>query len=111
MLAHGEPLDVRGGAVVSVPFFGEDPVTWSCRGTVTWSSIAPVITLVLADSGRQRRPVSVKDGVIEDLVPAVRTDRDRFRVSAASARGAGYLLLWRVSLTRRGGWKWAITRI
>src|SRR2546430_17735500 len=59
----------EGGAVVSVPFFGEDP----CDLEVPRNSYLIVDrgrnTLVLADSGPTNTGRSVvKDGVIEDLV-------------------------------------------
>ena len=68
-LAHGERWTFEGGAVVSVPFFGEDPCDLELPRNCYLIVDRGRNTLVLADSGLTNTGRSVvKDGVIEDLV-------------------------------------------
>ncbi len=68
-LAHGERWTFEGGAVVSVPFFGEDPCDLELPRNCYLIVDRGRNTLVLADSGPTNTGRSVvKDGVIEDLV-------------------------------------------
>ncbi len=68
-LAHGEGWTFDGGAVVSVPFFGEDPCDLELPRNCYLIVDRGRNTLVLADSGPTNADRSaVKDGVIEDLV-------------------------------------------
>ena len=68
-LAHGERWTFEGGAVVSVPFFGEDPCDLDLPRNCYLIVDRGRNTLVLADSGQTNAGRSVvKDGVIEDLV-------------------------------------------
>src|SRR2546425_2473835 len=68
-LAHGERWTFAGGAVVSVPFFGEDPCDLELPRNCYLLADRGRNTLVLADSGPSNTGRSVlKDGVMEDLV-------------------------------------------
>src|SRR2546425_1037930 len=68
-LAHGERWTFEAGAVVSVPFFGEDPCDLELPRNCYLIVDRGRNTLVLADSGPTNAGRSVvKDGVIEDLV-------------------------------------------
>lgn len=68
-LAHGERWTFEGGAVVSVPFFGEDPCDLELPRNCYLIVDRGRNTLVHADSGPTNNGQSaVKDGVIEDLV-------------------------------------------
>jgi hypothetical protein len=68
-LAHGEGWTFAGGAVVSVPFFGEDPCDLELPRNCYLIVDRGRNTLVLADSCPTNTGRSlVKDGVIEDLV-------------------------------------------
>ncbi len=68
-LAHGEHWAFEGGAVVSVPFFGEDPCDLEMPRNCYLIADRGHNTLVHADSGPTNSGKSaVKDGVIDDLV-------------------------------------------
>jgi len=68
-LAHGERWTFEGGAVVSVPFYGEDPCDLELPRNCYLIVDHRRNTLVLADSGPTNTGRSaVKDGVVEDLV-------------------------------------------
>jgi hypothetical protein len=68
-LAHGERWTFEGGAVVSIPFYGEDPCDLELPRNCYLIADRGRNTLVLADSGPTNTGRSVlKDGVIEDLV-------------------------------------------
>jgi len=68
-LAHGESWTFEGGAVVSVPFYGEDPCDLELQRNCYLIVDRGRNTLVLADSGPSNTGRSaLKDGVIEDLV-------------------------------------------
>jgi len=68
-LAHGERWTFEGGAVVAIPFFGEDPCELEFPRNCYLIVDRGRNTLVLADSGPSNTGRSVvKDGVIEDLV-------------------------------------------
>jgi L-ascorbate metabolism protein UlaG (beta-lactamase superfamily) len=68
-LAHGERWTFEGGAVVSVPFFGEDPCDLELPRNCYLIVDRGRNTLLLADSCPTNTGRSVlKDGVIEDLV-------------------------------------------
>ena len=68
-LAHGERWEFQGGAVVSVPFFGEDPCDLEMPRNCYLVTDRGRNTLVHADSGPTNSGKSaVKDGVIDDLV-------------------------------------------
>ena len=68
-LAHGESYGFDGGAVVSVPFFGEDPVDIEMPRNCYLINDRGRNTLVHVDSGPTNSGKSaVKEGVIGDLV-------------------------------------------
>jgi hypothetical protein len=68
-LAHGERWAFEGGAVVSVPFYGEDPCDLELPRNCYLIVDRGRNMLILADSGPTNSGRSaVKDGVIEDLV-------------------------------------------
>src|SRR5437773_2317097 len=68
-LAHGECWMFEGGAVVSVPFFGEDPCDLELPRNCYLIVDRGRNTLVLADSGPTNTGRSlVKEGVIDELV-------------------------------------------
>ncbi len=68
-LAHGEHWAFEGGAVVSVPFFGEDPCDLEMPRNCYLIVDRGHNTLVHVDSGPTNSGKSaVHDGVIEDLV-------------------------------------------
>jgi hypothetical protein len=68
-LAHGESYSIDGGAIVSVPFFGEDPVDIEMPRNCYLISDRGRNTLIHVDSGPTNSGKSaVKDGVIGDLV-------------------------------------------
>ncbi len=68
-LAHGEHWSFDGGAVISVPFFGEDPCDLEMPRNCYLITDRGRNTLVHADSGPTNSGRSaVRDGIIEDLV-------------------------------------------
>lgn len=68
-LAHGERWDFDGGAVVSVPFFGEDPCDLEMPRNCYLINDRGRNTLVHVDSGPTNDGKSVvKEGVMDDLV-------------------------------------------
>ncbi len=68
-LAHGEAWKFEGGAVVSVPFFGEDPCDLGMPRNCYLVADRGRNTLVHVDSGPTNSGRSaVKDGVIAELV-------------------------------------------
>jgi hypothetical protein len=68
-LAHGESYGFDGGAVISVPFFGEDPVDIEMPRNCYLINDRGRNTLVHVDSGPTNSGKSaVKEGVIGDLV-------------------------------------------
>ncbi len=68
-LAHGETWAFNGGAVVSVPFFGEDPCDLEMPRNCYLITDRGHNTLVHADSGPTNSGRSaIKEGVIQDLV-------------------------------------------
>lgn len=68
-LAHGETWTFDGGAVVSVPFFGEDPCDLEMPRNCYLIADRGTNTLVHADSGPTNAGRSaLKDGIIDDLV-------------------------------------------
>jgi Beta-lactamase superfamily domain len=68
-LAHGESYSIDGGAIVSVPFFGEDPVDIEMPRNCYLINDRGRNTLIHVDSGPTNSGKSaVKDGVIGDLV-------------------------------------------
>jgi hypothetical protein len=68
-LAHGESFSSDGGAIVSVPFFGEDPVDIEMPRNCYLINDRGRNTLIHVDSGPTNSGKSaVKDGVIGDLV-------------------------------------------
>ena len=68
-LAHGEHWTFDGGAVVSVPFFGEDPCDLEMPRNCYLITDRGRNTLVHADSGPTNAGKSaIKEGVIEELV-------------------------------------------
>ncbi len=68
-LPHGESWAFDGGAVVSVPFFGEDPCDIEMPRNCYLVTDRGRNTLMLADSGPSNCGNSlVKDGIIDDLV-------------------------------------------
>lgn len=68
-LAHGESWTFDGGAVVSVPFYGEDPCDLEMPRNCYLITDRGRNTLVHADSGPTNSGRSVvKEGVIDDLV-------------------------------------------
>ncbi len=68
-LAHGEEWAFEGGAVVSVPFFGEDPCDLEMPRNCYLIADGDRNTLVHADSGPTNSGKSaVKEGVIQDLI-------------------------------------------
>ncbi len=68
-LAHGETWAFDGGAVVSVPFFGEDPCDLEMPRNCYLITDRGHNTLVHADSGPTNSGRSaIKEGVIQDLV-------------------------------------------
>ena len=68
-LAHGETWKFEGGAVVSVPFFGEDPCDIEMPRNCYLIADRDRNTLVHVDSGPTNSGRSaVKEGVIDDLV-------------------------------------------
>jgi L-ascorbate metabolism protein UlaG (beta-lactamase superfamily) len=68
-LAHGEAWTFEGGAVVSVPFFGEDPCDVAMPRNCYLIADRGLNTLVHADSGPTNAGESaLKNGVIEGLV-------------------------------------------
>ncbi len=68
-LAHGERWNFPGGAVLSVPFFGEDPCDLEMPRNCYLVTDRGRNTLVHADSGPTNRGRSaIKEGVIENLV-------------------------------------------
>jgi len=68
-LAHGETHRFEGGSVVSVPFFGEDPVDIEMPRNCYLINDRGRNTLVHVDSGPTNTGKSaIKEGVIDDLV-------------------------------------------
>jgi len=68
-LAHGEAWKFDGGAVVSVPFFGEDPCDLQMPRNCYLIVDRGLNTLVHADSGPTNSGASaLKNGVIDSLV-------------------------------------------
>jgi hypothetical protein len=68
-LAHGESYSIDGGAIVSVPFFGEDPVDLEMPRNCYLINDRGRNTLIHVDSGPTNSGKSaVKEGVIGDLV-------------------------------------------
>ncbi|MEW6246720.1 MAG: MBL fold metallo-hydrolase [Nitrospirota bacterium] len=68
-LAHGETWAFDGGAVVSVPFFGEDPCDLEMPRNCYLITDRGHNTLVHADSGPTNSGRSaIKEGIIQDLV-------------------------------------------
>jgi hypothetical protein len=68
-LAHGESYGFDGGAIISVPFFGEDPVDIEMPRNCYLINDRGRNTLVHVDSGPTNSGKSaVKEGVIGDLV-------------------------------------------
>jgi L-ascorbate metabolism protein UlaG (beta-lactamase superfamily) len=68
-LAHGETWSFDGGAVVSVPFFGEDPCDIEMPRNCYLIADRGRNTLVHVDSGPTNAGRSaIKDGVIDELV-------------------------------------------
>ena len=68
-LAHGESWKFDGGAVVSVPFFGEDPCDIEMPRNCYLITDRDRNVLVHADSGPTNAGKSaVKEGIIDDLV-------------------------------------------
>ena len=68
-LAHGESWSFDGGAVVAVPFFGEDPCDIEMPRNCYLISDRGRNTLVHVDSGPTNNGKSaVKEGVIDELV-------------------------------------------
>ncbi len=68
-LAHGEKWNFEGGAVVSVPFFGEDPCDLEMPRNCYLITDRGHNILVHADSGPTNQGRSaIKDGVIQELV-------------------------------------------
>jgi L-ascorbate metabolism protein UlaG (beta-lactamase superfamily) len=68
-LAHGDSWDFEGGAVVSVPFFGEDPCDIEMPRNCYLIADRGRNTLVHVDSGPTNAGRSaVRDGVIQGLV-------------------------------------------
>jgi hypothetical protein len=68
-LAHGESWAFEGGAVVSVPFFGEDPCDIEMPRNCYLVSDRGRNTMVHVDSGPTNDGRSVvKEGVLDDLV-------------------------------------------
>ena len=68
-LAHGETWNFDGGAVVSVPFFGEDPCDLEMPRNCYLITDRGHNVLVHADSGPTNNGRSaIKDGVIQGLV-------------------------------------------
>jgi L-ascorbate metabolism protein UlaG (beta-lactamase superfamily) len=68
-LAHGETWPFDGGAVVAVPFFGEDPCDIEMPRNCYLINDRGRNTLIHVDSGPTNAGRSaVKDGVIDDLV-------------------------------------------
>ncbi len=68
-LAHGESWSFDGGAVVSVPFFGEDPCDLEMPRNCYLITDRGQNILVHADSGPTNAGRSaIKDGVIQDVV-------------------------------------------